>query len=64
VAYLLGHAMEQQAGFLYHQHRLEEAGSEALCAIGVFEKLGATKDMEDCRRLLEWTNHYFQGIRL
>ena len=52
-AYLLGHAMERQAGFLYRQHRLEEAGSEALCAIGVFEKLGATKDMEDCRKLLQ-----------
>jgi len=52
-AYLLGHAMEQQARFLYHQHRFEEAGSEAMCAIGVFEKLGATKDMEDCRKLLQ-----------
>ena len=38
---------------MYHQHRLKEAGSEAMSAIGVFEKLGVTKDMEDCRRLLQ-----------
>ena len=30
----------------------EEAKSEVLCALGVFEKLGATKDVEVTRRLL------------
>ena len=50
--YLLGCAMELQARFLYHQHRLEEAKSEVLCAINMFEKLGAAKDTEDCKGLL------------
>jgi tetratricopeptide (TPR) repeat protein len=52
--YLPGRAMEQQARFWYEEGRLEEAKSEALCAVGVYEKLGAAKDMEDCRKLLQW----------
>ena len=50
--YHLGWVMELQAGLWYQQGRLEEAKSEALCAVGVFEKLGAAKDVEDCRILL------------
>ena len=52
-AYLLGRAMRLQAGFWYHQNRLEEAKSEALDALGVFEKLGAVIYKEDCRKLLQ-----------
>jgi tetratricopeptide (TPR) repeat protein len=51
--YLLGRAMEQQAWFWYGEGRLEEAKSEGLCAVGVYEKLGAAKNVEDCRELLQ-----------
>ena len=51
--YLLGRAMEQQARFWYLQQSFEEAKSEALCAVDVYEKLGATKDLERCRKLLQ-----------
>ena len=50
--YLLARASWQQAKFLYHQHRFEEAKSEALSALGVFEKLGATNNAEDARMIL------------
>jgi tetratricopeptide (TPR) repeat protein len=52
-SYLLGRAMEQQAHLWYIEGKLEEAKSEVLCAIGVLEKLGAAKDMESCRKLLQ-----------
>ena len=32
---------------------LEGAKSEALCAMGVFEKFGAVEDMGDCIELLQ-----------
>jgi tetratricopeptide (TPR) repeat protein len=51
--YLLGCAMEQQARFWYREGRLEEAKSEGLCAVGVYEKLGAARNMERCRKLLQ-----------
>jgi tetratricopeptide (TPR) repeat protein len=51
--YLLGRAMEQQAQFWYEEGRLEEAKSEGLCAVGVYEKLGAARCMECCRKLLQ-----------
>ena len=51
-AYYLGCAMALQARVLYKQRRVEEARSEALRAVGVFENLGAAKKMEDCRNLL------------
>ena len=51
--YLLGRAMEQQAWFWYKQQNLKEAKSEALCAVGVYEKFGASKDMDECRKLLQ-----------
>jgi len=50
--YYLGYAMELQARVWYDQHRLEEAKSEALRAADVYEKLGAAKDVEDCKNLL------------
>jgi tetratricopeptide (TPR) repeat protein len=51
--YLPGRAMALQARLWYEEHRLEEAKSEAFRAAGVFEKLGATDGMEDCRELLQ-----------
>ena len=51
--YLLGCVMELQAMFQYRQKSLKEAKCEVLCAIGVHEKLGATKDLGNCRKLLQ-----------
>jgi tetratricopeptide (TPR) repeat protein len=45
-------AMEEQAWVWYKQHRLEEAKSEVLCAADLYEKAGATRDLEECRKLL------------
>ena len=50
--YRLGHAMELQAEFLYQQHKFEEANSEALQAVEVYEKIGATNRVEACRVIL------------
>jgi tetratricopeptide (TPR) repeat protein len=51
--YFLGHAMKLQAELWYKQDRLEEARSEALRAVEVYEKLGATKDLKKCSELLQ-----------
>jgi len=51
-AYLLGRAMELQAVFWYQQRRLDEAKAEVLHAADVYGKVGAAKDVEDCRKLL------------
>ena len=50
--YYLGRAMSLQAQFWYQEYRFEEAKSEALRAVDVYEKLGAMKDLEACRELL------------
>jgi len=50
--YHLGFAVELQARIWYGQDRLEEAKSEALRAADIYDKLGASKDVEDCRELL------------
>ena len=50
--YLLAFAMQLQARIWYEQHRFEEATSEALGALDVFEKLGATDDVEGAREFL------------
>jgi len=50
--YHLGRAMRLQAGFWYQERRLEEAKSEVLRAVEVFEKLGAAQDIERCEELL------------
>jgi tetratricopeptide (TPR) repeat protein len=52
-AYPLARAMELRAVFWYTQHWPEEAKSEALRALDAYEKLGATKDTEGCRKLLQ-----------
>ena len=51
--YNLGRAMGLQAKFWYQQHKLEEAKSEVLGAIDLFEKLGAAWDAEITRELLQ-----------
>jgi tetratricopeptide (TPR) repeat protein len=51
--YKLGRAMETQAIIWHKQHRLEDAKSEALHALEIFQKLGAVKDAGDCRYLLQ-----------
>ena len=51
-AYYLGRVVELQAGIWYEQGRLEEARSGVLRAIDIYGKLGATQDVEDCRKLL------------
>jgi len=50
---LLGRAAHLQACLWYIQFRLEEAKSEALRAADIYESLGAAKDVEDCRDLLQ-----------
>ena len=49
--FLLGYAMYTQARIWHRQSRQEDARSEALCALEIFEKLGATRGVEDCREL-------------
>ena len=51
-SYLLGRAMVLQAWFWYRECRFEEAKSEALRAADVFEGIGATKDVEECKNCL------------
>ena len=51
--YLLGHAMHMQARVWYMQRRLEEARSEALCAVDTFEKLGVARETESHRKFLQ-----------
>ena len=58
-AYELGRAMELQADFWYDQQMFEKAKSEASSAADVYEKIGATEDAEDCRRLLRKINGEF-----
>jgi len=50
--YRLGRATEMYARILFREGRFEEAKYEASSAADVFRKLGAAKDMEDCRELL------------
>jgi tetratricopeptide (TPR) repeat protein len=50
--YALGRAMELKALIWYEQGKLEEAKSETLDAVRVFEKLGTAMELERCRNLL------------
>ena len=52
-AHNLGHAMNTQAQILHTQDKLEEARSEALRAVEVYEKLGVVERAEGCRKLLQ-----------
>jgi tetratricopeptide (TPR) repeat protein len=51
--YNLGRAMNLQAGVWHRQDRLEDAKSEALHALGIFEKLGAANDAAFSKDLLQ-----------
>ena len=51
--YDLGRAMVLQAEIWYEERRLEEAKSEVSHAADVFEKLGATKELEFCGEFLQ-----------
>ena len=48
----LGRAMELEAWLWYREGRFEEAKSEALRAIGVYEGIGATECVEKCKAVL------------
>ena len=50
--YNLGRLMETQAEILHRQGKLEDATSEALDALKIYEKLGASRDVRDCQNLL------------
>ena len=50
--YFLGRAMELQANIWYLQYRFEDARSEALRALEIYEKSGAAEDAMKCRELL------------
>ena len=52
--YYLGLAMGLQAHFWYKQDMFEKAEFEASRAVDVFEKLGAARDLKECRELLQW----------
>ena len=51
--YWLGCVEYVQASVWYLQGRLDDAKSEALHSLGIFEKLGAAKKMESSRELLQ-----------
>ena len=51
--YLLGRAMDLQALFWYQEGRFEEAKSEALGAAEIYERVGATRDLEFRRTFLQ-----------
>ena len=50
--YNLGGAMMLHAIIWYEQRRFEEARSEALCAIDVYEKLGVADGVRKCKMIL------------
>ena len=62
--YLLARASRLQAGFWDQQHIFGEARSEALGALGVFEKLGAADDAEETRELLGRIDRNARGDEL
>jgi tetratricopeptide (TPR) repeat protein len=51
--YELGRATEMQARVWYRHFRFEDAESEALDAIQIYEKLGLAEDVSRCGRLLQ-----------
>jgi tetratricopeptide (TPR) repeat protein len=51
--YKLGCAIETQANIWYRQQRLEDAKSEALSALELFENSGITSNVKTCLDLLE-----------
>ena len=52
-AYQMGRTMRLQARVSFKQRRFEEARSEAHKAVNIFEKIGAAKDAEECRKVIQ-----------
>ena len=50
--YLLGYTVEQQARLLHDESRFKEAKSKALRTADIYRKIGAAKDVEDCKAIL------------
>ena len=50
--YYLGHATKLQAELWHKQGKVEDARSEALRAVDMYERLGATRDVKGCSELL------------
>jgi tetratricopeptide (TPR) repeat protein len=50
--YHLGRAALLQAKISYRQHSLDDATSEVSRALGIFGKVGASKELEDCKTLI------------
>ena len=59
--FYLGCAMKMHATIWYRQGRLDYARSEALHAIETYEKIGASKDIEECKNLLGQIERAMQG---
>jgi len=57
----LGQGTELQARIWYRQGRLEDARVEALCTLGIYERLGAAKDVGICRELLREIEEAIEG---
>jgi tetratricopeptide (TPR) repeat protein len=57
----LGCAVHLQARVLYGQRRFEDAKSECLHALKIFEKLGAATDVGDCTDLLRKVEQAMNG---
>ena len=53
LSYHLARAMGMQAVIWYHQFRLEDAKSEALNSLEIYEKLGVAEDAEQTKALLQ-----------
>ena len=51
-AYHLGRAVDTKARIWYRQRRFEDSVSEALGALEIFERLGASKDVVGCKNLI------------
>jgi tetratricopeptide (TPR) repeat protein len=60
--HFLACAMRWKAGFWHQQNRFEEAKSEALCAVDIFEKLGAEYDVKGVRGLLRRIDNELEEI--
>jgi len=54
--------MEMEAAVWYRQDRLEDAASEALGALGIYERLRASKDPASCKGLLQDTDQQAMAI--
>ena len=59
--YKLARVTHLHANLLYTQRMPEEAKSEILHAIDVYEKLGAARDLETARELLQWIEEAMQN---